>query len=101
MSVTVCAQLFSRVQLFATLWTITCQVPLSMGFFRQEYWNELPFLSPGIFPDPEIEPASPVSPALQVKNPPAVQETREMLVRSLGQGRSLEKEMATHSSILA
>ena len=39
--------------------------------------------------------------AQQVKNPPAVQETQEMLVRSLGQGRSLEKEMATHSSILA
>ena len=33
-----------------------------------------------------------------IKNPPAVQ---EMLVRSLGWGDSLEKEMATHSSILA
>ena len=29
----------------ATPWTIACQVPLSMGFSRQEYWNELPFPS--------------------------------------------------------
>jgi len=36
--------------------------------------------------------------ALLVKNLPAVQETR---VRSLGWEDALEKEMATHSSILA
>ena len=33
---------FSRVRLFATLWTIACQAPLSMGFSRQEYWSGLP-----------------------------------------------------------
>ena len=33
-----------------------------------------------------------------VRNPPAMQETQ---VQSLGQEESLEKEMATHSSILA
>ena len=31
---------FSRVWLFTTLWTIVCQVPLSLGFSRQEYWSE-------------------------------------------------------------
>ena len=31
-----------------------------MEFFREEYWSGLPFLTPGDFPDPEIEPASPV-----------------------------------------
>ena len=36
-----------------------------------------------------------------LKNLPAMQETLEMWVQSLGQGDSLEKEMATHSSILA
>ena len=36
--------------------------------------------------------------AQKVKNPPAMQET---WVRSLGQEDPLEKEMATHSSILA
>ena len=35
----------SRVRLFATPWTVTCQVPPSMGFSRQEYWSGLPFLA--------------------------------------------------------
>ena len=34
---------FSRVQLFATLWTVAHQAPLSMGFSRQEHWNGLRF----------------------------------------------------------
>ena len=33
---------FSRVWLFATLWTVARQVSLSMGFSKQEYWNGLP-----------------------------------------------------------
>ena len=33
---------FSHVWLFATLWTAAHQVPLSMGFSRQEYWSGLP-----------------------------------------------------------
>ena len=37
---------------------------LSMGFSRQEYWSGLPFSSPGDLPDPGIEPASLMSPAL-------------------------------------
>ena len=44
-----------------TPWTV--QVPLSMGFSRQEYWSGLPFLSPGYLPDPGIERRSPASPA--------------------------------------
>ena len=50
---------FSRVQLFATLWTVAYQAPQSMEFFRQEYWSELPFPSPGDLLDPGIEPRSP------------------------------------------
>ena len=49
----------SRVQLFATLWTLAYQASLSMGFSRQEYWSRLPFPSPGDLPDPGIEPGSP------------------------------------------
>ena len=41
-----------------TPWTVACQASLSMKFSRQEYWNGLPFPSPG------IEPMSPASPAL-------------------------------------
>ena len=36
-----------------------------------------------------------------VKNLPAMQETQEMLVQSLGLEDPLQKEMATHSSVLA
>ena len=36
----------SRVQLFGTLWTVTSQAPLLMGFSRQEYWSRMPFPSP-------------------------------------------------------
>ena len=44
----------SCVQLFATLWTVACQDPLSMEFSRQEYWNGLPFPPPGDLSDPGI-----------------------------------------------
>ena len=54
-----------HVQLFATLWTIAYQAPLSMGFLMQEYWSRLPFPFPGKLPDLGIEPMSPVSLALQ------------------------------------
>ena len=44
---------FSCVQLCATLWTVFCQFPLSMGFSRQEYWSGLLCPPPGNLPDPE------------------------------------------------
>ena len=47
-----------------TPWTVARQAPLSMGFPRQECWSGLPFPSPGDLPDPGMEPASPVAPAL-------------------------------------
>ena len=40
----------SRVWSFATLWTVVCQAPLSMGFSRQEYWSGLPFPTPRDLP---------------------------------------------------
>ena len=49
----------SRIWLFATPWTVTCQAPLSMGFSSQEYWSGLPFPSPGDLPNPGIQPGSP------------------------------------------
>ena len=52
-------QSLSCVQLFMTPWTIAYQAPLSMEFSRQEYWGELPFPSPGNFPNPGIKPGSP------------------------------------------
>ena len=49
----------SCVRLFAALWTVACQSPLSMKFSRQEYWSGLPFPHPGDLPEPGIEPTSP------------------------------------------
>ena len=91
-----------------------------MEFSRQEYWSSLPSSSPGDLPDPGTEPGSPALQAdslpseppgkliytyycanlvaQMVKNPPSMKETQ---VKSLGQEDPLEKEMATHSSILA
>ena len=53
--------LLSCAQLFAMVWTVALQAPLSMGFFRQEYWSGLPFPPLGDLPNPEIEPSSPAS----------------------------------------
>ena len=119
----------SHVRLFATPWTETHQPPPSMGFSRQEYWSGLPFPSPGVtsiqklqsthskvkfplffltvvlrcslFPTCSYLLYSPFlgfRVAQLVKNQPAMQET---WVRSLGWEDTLEKEKATHSSILA
>ena len=49
----------SHVQLFASPWTVDHQAPPSMEFSRQEYWNRLPFPSPGDLPHPEMKPVSP------------------------------------------
>ena len=55
---------FSHVWLFATLWTVVRQAPLSMGLSRVEYWGGLPCPPPRDLPNPGIEPESPVSPTL-------------------------------------
>ena len=51
---------FSHVLLFAVLWTVARQAPLSTGFSRQEYCNGFPFPSPGDLPYQGIDPRSPV-----------------------------------------
>ena len=56
---------------FTSPWTIACQAPLSVGFFRQEYWSGWPFPPLGDLSNPGIEPGSPASPALQAGSLPA------------------------------
>ena len=68
-----CARMLSRFShawLFATPWTVACQLPLSMGFSRQEYWSGLPCPPPGDLPDRGIKPMSLVSPVLQADSLP-------------------------------
>ena len=68
-----------------------------MEFSSLEYWSGQPFPFPGDLPNPEIEPrASRV--AQKLKRLPAMRET---WVQSLGGEDPLEKEMATHSNVLA
>ena len=48
---------FSCVLLYVTLCTVAHQAPLPMEFLRQEYWNGLPFPSPGdLSPTQELNP---------------------------------------------
>ena len=47
---------FSRVQLFATLWTLACQTPLSMGLSRKNTGVGCHALLQGIFPIQESNP---------------------------------------------
>ena len=100
----------------ATPWTVAYHAPPSVGFSRQEYWSGLLFPSPGVLPNPGIEPRSPALYAYalpseplgkfigaslvaqMVKRLPVVWET---WVRSMGWEDPLEKEMAIHSSTLA
>ena len=59
-----CAQSLSHVQLFTTPWTVALQALLPMGFPRLEYWNGLPFPSPGDLPNSGIKLTSLMAPAL-------------------------------------
>ena len=49
----------SCVQLFGNPWTVAHQVPLSMGFSRQEQWTGRHSLLQGIFPTQESNPGLP------------------------------------------
>ena len=85
LSVKVC-WLLSRVQLFVTPRAIAWQAPLSVGFLRQEYWNELSFSSPGNLPKPEMEPGSPVLQADSLPSEPPLLQNIWHLVRSSQNG---------------
>ena len=86
---------------------------MSMGFSRQEYWSELPFPPPRDLPNPGVKPASLAlagklftiaSPEMEFSqwlNGRNTSVMQEIQFCSLGWEDSLEKEMATHSSILA
>ena len=52
-----CCCLVAKSCLTLTLQTVACQISLSVGFLRQEYWSGLPAHSPENLPDPGTEPA--------------------------------------------
>ena len=59
-----CAKLLNHIQLCATLQTAAHQGPLSIEFYREEYWSGLLCPPPGILPNPGIELISLTSPVL-------------------------------------
>ena len=61
----------SHAQLFATLWTVALQAPLSMELSRQEYWDGLSFPLPRVLPNPGIKTVSPSSPVLPADSLPS------------------------------
>ena len=63
----------------ATPWTVACHAPLSMGFYRQEYWRGLPFPPPGDLANIGIESWSP---ALQARR----LSTEEFMLSNCGVG---------------
>ena len=47
--------MLSHARLFVTPRTVAHQAPLSMEFYKQEYWSRVPFPTPGDLPNPGIE----------------------------------------------
>ena len=64
------SQSLSHVQLFAIPWTVAHQAPLSMEFFRQEYWSGQPLSFPGDLSNPGIDAGSPAMQADSVPSEP-------------------------------
>ena len=75
---------------FATPWAAAFQVPLSTGFFWQEYQTGLPFPPPGDLPDPGTETVSPALAGGFFTAEPPGKPLLELAVRkkSLGKPRS-------------
>ena len=93
---------------FATLWTVAHQAPLSMGFFRQEYWVSCHFLLHGLFPTQGSDPHllsllhwQADSLALSYLGIPMLSMVSQVVLVEMGQEDPLEEEMANRSSNLA
>ena len=86
---------FSRVQLFATLWTIAHQAPVLGILQAKEYWSGLPCPPPGDLPDLGIEPASPVAPALQARSLPLSHQGSPLYVSFAATSLALQIEPGT------
>ena len=87
---------FCRVRRFATPWTVVHKAPLSVGFFRPEYWSGSPSPPPGIFPTQGMNSRLPASPALQADSLPS-----EHLGSQLTSIRSLtlkQRSLRSHSN---
>ena len=63
LEVVIVVQSLNCVRVFETPWTVACQHPLSIEFFRQEHWCGLPLPTQGALSNPGVKPASLAFPA--------------------------------------
>ena len=89
---------------FETPWAVAHQVPLSMGFPRQEYWSGLPFPSPGLLPPRQgLNPSLPSKESLPLRHsgtpPPATRTSR--IAGPQGQAQHPGRGPGPWSSLLA
>ena len=90
--------MFSHVQLFATPQTVVHWASLSIGLSRQEYWNGLPFPTPGDLPNPGIELTPP---ALQADSLPLSHlGTPHFLIRSAKEKQKDSDALPTFALLL-
>ena len=82
-----------------TPWTVARQAPLSMELARQEYWNGLPFPSPGKPLNPRIEPDSPARQANSLPFELPGKPKCKMKMQSLFQNN--EELQGSHSTALS
>ena len=102
------AQLLKLCPILATLWTVSRQAPLSMGFSRKECWSGLPCLSPGYLPNSGIELASlaPQADSLLTELPGKLQKTSPIFWPTEGSvdrecyllNQEIKKNIVCHSS---
>ena len=93
MCVCVHTQLLSRVQYFATPWTVACQDPLSIRLSRQEHWSGQQLSSPGDLPDQGIEPRCPALQADSLLSEPLGKPLLEWLLVKRQGLRSVDKDV--------
>ena len=60
----VCVRVLHHIRLLVASYTVACQAPLSVDFFRQEYWDGMPLPTLGDLPDSGTKLVNLASPAL-------------------------------------
>ena len=88
-----CPCVFSHVPLLATPWTAACQALWSMGFSRQEYGSDLPFLPPGHLSNTGVQAAFLALPALSggFFITAATWEVRDFKIKEMKEGKLYEE----------
>jgi len=91
---------FSRVWFFVMLWTVAHQFPLSMGFYKQEYWSGLPCAFLGDLPHPGFETMHWQAGSLPLTSPVKPTERQRQKANSLSSGAVISTSFCPQMSKL-